>query len=209
MTRTASPEDVLSFWFGENPDTADAVGALVGKWFGGGPAFDEAIREPFGDLPEAGLAGQLDEWRADPRGTVALVVVLDQFPRNLFRDSAESFRYDALGLEIARDAIERGWDQQVSPLEALFLYLPFEHAEDLADQQHSVRLVQSLGGRVPDELRPSFEGFVSFAERHLAVIERFGRFPHRNAVLGRPSTPEEEAYLAGGGDTFGGGSNED
>lgn len=208
MTDNASPEEVLSFWFGENPNTAEAVGSLVGTWFGGGPAFDDAIRASFGALPDAGLAGELDGWRADPQETVALVLVLDQFPRNLFRGSAQSFRYDARGLEIAKHAIERGWDQEVTPLEALFFYLPFEHSEDLADQQRCLRLVESLVGRVSEGLRPSFEGFVSFAERHLAVVERFGRFPHRNEALGRTSTAEEEAFLSGGGDTFGGESGD-
>ncbi len=172
-------ETVLRFWF-EDHDHDD--------WFKGGDAFDEKIRENFLGLYEDGASGALDQWRDTALGSVALCLVLDQFPRNLFRGGPRSYATDAAARTVCNDAIDRGFDRDdaVGDLHRLFLYLPLEHSEDLADQQRCVELIRERIGN--DE-------FVDFALQHLRIIERFGRFPHRNAVLGRASTEEELEFL--------------
>ncbi len=201
-----TPESVIDFWFGDDLDSPDAVAERCRLWFEGDPSFDELVRERFEDLPSQALQGQLDSWRLGVRSNLALVLVLDQFPRNLYRDSAQCFAYDPLAYEVAVAAIEHGFDNELAPLEATFLYLPLEHAEDVDAQARCVSLFRSLLHRAPVALRPQFESFLSYAIRHREVIGRFGRFPHRNAVLGRPSTGEERAYLESGGEAFGGAS---
>ena len=196
-------ESVLHFWFGDDQESPEAIGLLAGRWFGGGPSFDAEIRDRFEGLPPAGLRGELDDWLREPRSLLALILVLDQFPRNLYRESAQSFAHDARALEIARGAVDRGVDAKLTPLEATFLYLPFEHAEDREDQRRCVALFGQLASRSAEPLRPQVESFLAYAEQHQVVIERFGRFPHRNKSLGRPSTPDEIAYLESGGQTFG------
>jgi len=155
-------------------------------WFTRDDAVDAALRERFGHLPEPAIAGELDGWSETPRGAVALVLALDQLPRNLWRGEARAFAGDAKARLVADIAIRRGVDRAVGPDERLFLYLPFEHSEDLADQDRACALIGALGDPV----------YTDYAEQHREVIRRFGRFPHRNAALGRPSTPAEEVYLA-------------
>ncbi len=200
----ASVEDVLDFWFADAMSSASTLEARTATWFRRDEAFDRKIARRFSDLPDAGLSGALDSWADTPRGALAFVVALDQFPRNLHRGSASAFAYDARALDVALRAIESGADGQLHAAEATFLYLPLEHAEDLAMQRRCVALFQALTARAPVAMRESFLGFETFAQRHCNVIERFGRFPHRNEVLGRPSTPEESTYLASDGETFGG-----
>lgn len=176
---TVSPLDVLDFWWLAGP----------AKWFGGGEDFDARCRERFLPAVEAAASGGLDDWARDATGALALVLLLDQMPRNVFRGSARAFEADARAVSVAEKAIEAGFDRAF-PREARgFFYLPFEHAEDMAHQQRSVDLCRVLGDK---EL-------YHYALIHMDVIRRFGRFPHRNKVLGRVSTPEEEAYLASGG----------
>jgi uncharacterized protein (DUF924 family) len=158
----------------------------------------------FGELPERALAGELDAWNAQPRSALARVLVLDQFPRNLYRGTAQCFQYDPRACEVAVMALERGYDSELTPLEATFLYLPLEHAEDISTQDRCVSLFRRLLDRAAVGLRPQFENFLAFAIRHREVIDRFGRFPHRNAALGRPTTNNERSFLESGGDTFGG-----
>lgn len=197
-------ESVLSFWFGDDLSTLDAILARCIVWFARDPSFDEQIRVRFGDLPTHAEQGHLDTWQDDARSSLALVLVLDQFPRNLHRDSNRCFAYDPIAHRVALDAIDRGFDAELAPVEASFLYLPFEHAEDIESQRRSVVLFEQLLDRVPEEMRPHFESTLSFARRHHEVIKRFGRFPHRNALLGRSSTDEELNYLESGGETFDG-----
>ena len=185
------PQDVLDFWFGPAPLAQRA------EWFRKDAAFDAAIRERFADAIAAALAGDLDAWAATPQGALARIVVLDQFTRNAFRDSARAFAGDARALAAACALAERGDDRRLAPLERVFAYLPFEHAEDTAMQVRSVALFSALAREVP-----ALAGFEDYAHRHAVVIERFGRFPHRNAVLDRASTPEEAAYLAQPGAGF-------
>jgi uncharacterized protein (DUF924 family) len=190
-----SPQDVLDFWFGPAPLVERA------EWFRKDAAFDAAIRDRFGGTIEAALTGQpgrgVEAWDATPPGALARIVVLDQFTRNAFRGTARAFAGDALALAAARALVERGDDRRLAPLERVFAYLPFEHAEDAAMQARSVALFGALAREVP-----ALAGFEDYARRHAAVIDRFGRFPHRSAMLGRASTAEEVDYLAQPGAGF-------
>jgi len=201
---TDTPESVLEFWFGHDLDSPDVVAGRARLWFAGDRSFDETIRERFAHLPALAESGELDAWRRAERSCLALVLVLDQFPRNLYRGHARCYECDPLALEIATAALERGFDAELAPLEASFLYLPLEHAEDVAAQRRSVEFFARLTERAPAGQGEQFESFLAYAVRHRDVVERFGRFPHRNALLGRESTAEELAYLEAGGDTFGG-----
>ncbi|MBL8384636.1 MAG: DUF924 domain-containing protein [Burkholderiales bacterium] len=187
-------QDVLDFWFG--PADAPGYGAPRAEWFRKDPRFDAAIRERFADLHAAAHAGALAGWDAAPESTVAAIIVWDQFSRNLHRGDARAFACDALALATARDMIARGWDAVVMPAMRLFVYLPFEHSEDPADQERAVALMRALAADA------RFADLPEWAVRHQVVIQRFGRFPHRNAALGRVSTPEEEAYLREPGSGF-------
>ncbi len=175
-TRIANPQQLIAFWFAE---PAQAL------WFNATPEFDRSLRERFLPTYRAAAAGQLAEWEQTPSGALALAVALDQFPLNMFRGQPESFATEAAARAVAERALARGFDQELTPTERLFLYLPFMHGETLADQERSVQLFERLG--LDDSTR--------FARHHRDLIVRFGRFPHRNAILGRDSTPEEAAYL--------------
>ena len=172
-------EDVVSFWREAGPS----------KWFGGGAAFDTRCRETCLDLHMAAARGELHDWNDAADRALALVLLLDQIPRNVFRGSAHAWAADPLARHYASRAIEAGFDQQVDAGLRLFFYMPFEHSESLADQERSVALHRTLPGKDAD----------AWAEKHYDVIAKFGRFPHRNAALGRISTPEEQAYLDAGG----------
>lgn len=183
-------QEVLGFWFGEAP------GKSRREWFVKDPAFDEEIRRRFGALHERAVRGELDAWRAQPRAALALLVVLDQFSRNMHRGDARSFAADGYALGIAREMVGRGEDKAMLPVERQFVYLPFEHSEDLADQQRALELMRDLDGF------PETQGVSEWARKHLVIVERFGRFPHRNAALGRASTAEEREFLAQPGSGF-------
>ena len=197
-----TPASILDLWFGNDLESPEAVGKLSSRWFASDPAFDELISSRFKSLPDQALLGEFIDWTESPLGTLALVIALDQFPRNLHRGKAQAFAYDSAAVEISREAVSRRVDRELHPLQAVFLYLPFEHAENLDLQNHCVSLFQQLMERAPDPLMNSFASFLGYAERHHVVIEKFGRFPHRNDILGRRSTAEEIEYLRAGGDTF-------
>ena len=187
-------ERVLDFWFG----ACGADGALDPAkkkiWFGDGRKHDAAIRERFGALHERANRGELEkEWTATPTGRIALIVVLDQFSRHIHRDTAAAFAQDPAAQRLAVAGIDQGVDHQLIPAQRVFFYLPLEHAEDIELQRLCVRCFDGLAHTVAPVLRKDYEGFLDYARRHLEVIERFGRFPHRNAMLGRPSRPEEVA----------------
>jgi uncharacterized protein (DUF924 family) len=185
---------VLDFWFGAPGDAHH--GRSRPEWFRKDPAFDGAIRAAFGPLVGEAMAGGLAGWAPSDRGALALTIVCDQFPRNLFRDDARAFALDARALALARTLVAAGRDLRFTPLERGFLYLPFEHAESLDDQRESVRLF----GLLRED--PQAGGAFEWAVRHLVIVERFGRFPHRNAALGRTSTDAEIAFLAQPGSRF-------
>lgn len=186
-------EAVLGFWFGEPEDGAARPREV---WFQRDEDFDAGISSRFRADYERAATGELDDWLATPRGALALAILLDQFPRNLFRGSARAFETDARARSVARTALERGYDVRVSSVERWFFYLPFEHSEDLDDQRLSVELFATLGDDEGSRMVQDYAG------RHMEIIERFGRFPHRNATLGRPSTPEEEEFLRQPGSSF-------
>lgn len=191
-------DEILEFWFGPEPERAQALRGTA--WFKPDPAFDAELRRRFGALHERAAAGDLEHWREEPRACLALILALDQLPRNIFRGGARAFASDAKALELARHAIARGFDRELPAAARMFLYLPFQHSEALADQRRSVELSEAMAED------PESGDNLTYAKTHLEVIERFGRFPHRNALLGRRSTPEEEAYLAQPGAGFGGGA---
>jgi uncharacterized protein (DUF924 family) len=182
--------DVLEFWFGVPPGPSRA------EWFRKDAAFDAQIRNRFGALHEAASRGELEAWRAARETMLALVVVLDQFSRNLHRGDPRAFAQDALALECANEAIARGDDRVLLPVQRQFLYLPLEHSEDLADQERCVELKRAL------EAYPETRGLTEWAEKHRVIIARFGRFPHRNTALSRASTPEEIEFLKQPGSGF-------
>lgn len=188
---TDEVERLLGFWF------ADGLDGFRKAWFERDAAFDAACRDGFGALVAPAREGALDGWAATPRGALALLLLLDQFPRNLHRGSAEAFAADPHARAVARRAVLRDrHDLALPPTARIFLYLPFEHGEALADQDLSVALFEGLRD-IPAMRAPG--GAIDYAWRHRAVIQAFGRFPHRNAALGRASTAAEQAWLAAGG----------
>jgi uncharacterized protein (DUF924 family) len=176
---TAHPNDVIGFWRNAGPE----------KWFKKVPAFDEAIRLKFEPVHHRAARGEYDAWAEDAEGALALLILLDQFPRNLYRNSGHAFATDSKARSIARRAVERGFDKQADPAFRNFFYLPFEHSEDIADQDYALALNTETGD--PDNIK--------WAALHRDIIVRFGRFPHRNAALGRVTTPEEQEFLDEGG----------
>ena len=175
----ASAAEIVSFWSDAGPD----------RWFTKDAAFDDQIRERFLDTYEAAAAGKLSGWEHSAQDALALLILLDQFPRNMFRGDARTFATDPLARAVAAGAIVRGFDSQVPADLRGFFYLPFEHSEDLADQERGIAFYKASGDA--DGLK--------WAEIHADIIRRFGRFPHRNAVLGRATTPEEQKFLDDGG----------
>jgi len=182
------PSIILDFWFEGDPSGRRE------KWFAKNPEFDAECARFTGWIRDARM-GRYDAWAATPKGGLALIVLLDQLSRNVFRGLAEAFAADPHAIGIARGMIEAGFDAKLTAVERLFVYLPFEHAETMEDQNDSVRLFESLGDAAgPDT--------VDYANRHRDVIRAFGRYPHRNAALGRSNTPAEEAWLAQPGAGF-------
>lgn len=165
-------------------------------------ATDKEIRNRFLSYVVAAGAGELDEWRESASGRLALILLLDQFTRNIYRDTPEAFARDERARELCVSGLAEGADQALRPIERVFFYLPLEHSEDIEDQDRCVALFQQLAEDVPAHWKPAFDGFIDFAIRHQAIIQQFGRFPHRNAILGRESTPEETGFLAGPGSSF-------
>lgn len=187
IEKLPSHEDVLRFWFGE-PGSSNYL-QPQSKWFQPSDTFDEEIRQKFRALHEALRKSTLFDWHTSSRGLLATIIVLDQFSRNLFRASPHAFENDDVTLNLARQAIAKGWDQQLAPMERSFLYMPFMHAENLKAQEEGLIHFSTLPSA-------EFQETLHYMQRHHRVIQRFGRFPHRNKVLGRINTPEEERFLA-------------
>jgi uncharacterized protein (DUF924 family) len=178
MSSPVTPHDIITFWRSAGPD----------KWYAKDDAFDQELRDRFMDTWEAARDGKLGAWQESDDGALALLIVLDQFPRNMFRNDARAFSTDALARSVATRAIAEGRDRRIEQEMRAFMYLPFEHSEDITDQERSIALFKSLSA---DSLK--------WAVLHADIIRKFGRFPHRNAVLGRATTPEEAAFLNDGG----------
>jgi uncharacterized protein (DUF924 family) len=188
MQDTGAPavaREILAFWFGPT-DVARA------EWFRKDAAFDDEIRRRFGACVEQALAGELGDWAATPQGALARILLLDQFTRNLFRDTPRAFQGDALALAVAREMVDAGYERVLTPRQRAFVYLPFEHAEDRAMQAQAMRLFGKLAAE-----HPQMQESLAWAAKHEVIIARFGRFPHRNLQLGRVSTEQERAFLQG------------
>lgn len=195
-------QELLDFWFGEQRAEAAWLDARQALWFRGGADTDATLRTRFGALWVEACAGRLDGWAQAPRELLALVLLLDQLSRNLARGTPAAFAQDARARELVHQAHARGWEAGYTPLERTFLAMPLEHSESLADQEACVRTFEALRAQARGSLAPAMEGFLDYARRHRDIVARFGRFPHRNAVLGRASTPEEVAFLREPGNSF-------
>ena len=183
MSKSNTPDDVLSFWFSES---------VKPFWFKKDPKFDWEINQRFINTYQLAKTGALVEWRKNPEDILALIIVLDQFPRNMFRNTPQAFATDAQAVKLTKEALEQNFQQELSPQQQVFLYMPLMHSERQADQSKCVELFTNLGKE--DNLR--------FAIKHQEIINRFGRFPHRNEILGRESTSEEQKFLNQPGSSF-------
>jgi uncharacterized protein (DUF924 family) len=190
-----SSDDVLSFWFGD-------ANAPREQWFRRSDALDQEIRNRFGEAIEQAARGDLDPWKETARGRLAIVVLLDQFSRNAFRATPRSFSQDVRALAIAEEGVDLAQDRMLSPLERSFLYMPFMHAEDRAMQARSCALFERLASEAPAALASYLADAVKYARAHRQIVDRFGRFPHRNATLGRATTAEEAEFLKQPGSSF-------
>lgn len=188
----SAASDVLTFWFG----AVDVYGRSRAEWFRKDPVFDSEIRARFLTLLDSAARGELRDWESSPRGCLALLILLDQYPRNLFRGEARAFATDAEARRICRHVLEHGFDKEFLPVERMFVYLPLEHSEALADQDECYRLMLEL------KPYPETANLHGWADKHRLIIRRFDRFPHRNAALGRDSTAEEIEFLKTPGSSF-------
>lgn len=194
---------VLDFWFGEVPVTPATVKAQSSLWFSGSKNVDFDIERRFGKLVSLAASGMLDDWVKEATSGVALILLLDQFPRNIFRGTAEAFSLDRKALLSCYKLIELDGLSQLSPLMQSFVFLPLEHSESLDDQNRCVEAFQRLLEQSDPEWESVLKGYLDYAEQHRKIILQFGRFPHRNKTLGRESTAEELAYLEAGASSFG------
>lgn len=196
-------QEILSFWFDslDAPDSTIA-GRQAELWWGKSSETDSEIQRRFGDLPEQVEVGALDEWRKSPEGWLALILVVDQFTRNVFRDTPRAFAFDEVARQLCIDGIEAGQDAHLRLIQRVFFYLPLEHSENADHQTWCVDLMRGLVRQAPEDQRAVFENFVGYAEAHKRIIDRFGRFPHRNEILGRASSAEELEFLKQPGSSF-------
>ncbi|UCH47131.1 MAG: DUF924 domain-containing protein [Betaproteobacteria bacterium] len=195
-------ESILRFWFGTATDDLEVSGQCAKMWWKKNPQVDAEIRQRFAAVVDAAASGQCDSWLENARGRLAMIIMVDQFSRNMYRDTPRAFAFDSLALSWAKEGIASGADQTLRPIERIFFYMPLEHSESLEDQQRAVALTTALAAQVTPEKRDLFEGYVDFAKRHRDIVQRFGRFPHRNAILERSSTPEELEFLKQPGSSF-------
>jgi uncharacterized protein (DUF924 family) len=208
MSSPSSANDLLLFWFGPRPYSAERVQQHQRLWFGDRnapeitPQTDELIRERFGGLTHGAANGALSDWESSARRRLALIVVLDQFSRNIYRGSERAYAQDLRALQLTVSGMQVGADATLDPIERLFFYMPLMHAESLQVQEESVAAFRRLVEEAPPDLRSTFEASAKAALEHRNVIERFGRFPSRNLLLGRDSTPEEMEWLRGEGREF-------
>ena len=196
-------EAILSFWFKEQELSAPQIDRRMDIWFSEDPVFDEEIKENFADDVAAACEGELDHWAAEPRGRLALIILIDQFRRNIHRNTADAFSMDKLALKLCVEGAMEKKDQGLSPIQRVFFYMPLQHAESRKVQAKSVELYNRLAEAVSPTYRETFLTVAQFAELHKDIVDQFGRFPHRNRLLGRENTPEEDEYLAGDSPDFG------
>lgn len=190
----STAEGILEFWFG-NPTDAD-YGESRKVWFIKNLEFDQEVRSRFLNDYQQAASGQLNHWKVSPQGCLALIILLDQFPRNMFRGQPQAFATDPQALIYAKYTVAQGFDKELLPIQRQFIYLPFEHSENLANQHQCIELFSTLKDY------PECASCIDYAHRHFKVIETFGRFPHRNEILGRKTTPEEKEFLKQPGSSF-------
>jgi len=198
--------EVRRFWFGRLPLKADGVSERLALWFGSGAEeqrADELVRSRFGALVERAAAGELSTWADSPRRRLSLILLLDQFPRHLYRGTERAFATDREALALTLSGMQSAADAALTPVERIFFYMPLQHAELRDAQEESVAAYRRLLDEAPEDLKAMFASALESAELHRSIVARFGRFPHRNRVLGRPSTADEEAFLGQAGRTFG------
>lgn len=194
--------ELLSWWFGEGVTVSEIADEKHGLWFGYKPEQDAEARARFGDLVDQALSGDLSDWVESPHGWLALVLLLDQLPRMIYRGTPKAFAGDERALQLVREGMAHGGDVLLAPIQRVFIYLVLEHVENLGMQDLAVMQFETLRGIAEPKDQKLFAGFLDFAERHRQVIARFGRFPHRNEVLGRTSCEAERAFLAEPGSRF-------
>lgn len=197
-----TPQEIIDFWFGEIGDDGHVTSDRSWLWWKKDPQTDATIRERYEALVQAVAAGEYASWLDTAPGRLARIIVLDQFSRNIYRDTPQAFAYDAMALQMSLDGIQNGHDRQLPLVQRVFFYLPLEHAEDRAMQAESVRLFTLLRDEAPPHLQETYTNYLEYAERHKVIVDRFGHFPHRNAILGRESTAEEVAFLQEPGSSF-------
>ena len=196
-------DEILSFWFKEQALSAPQIDRRMDIWFGEDAEFDAAIKAVFEDDMERASQGQLDHWADEPRGRLALILLIDQFRRNVYRNTAKAFSHDKLALKLCVEGAMAKKDKGLTPIQKVFFYMPLQHAESAKVQAKSVELFNKLAESVSPTFQETFMTVAQFAELHKDVIDQYGRFPHRNELLGRDNTPEEDEYLAGDSPDFG------
>lgn len=196
-------EKILDFWFKEQRLSAPQIDARMDVWFGDDQQFDQQIIDDFGDDVQQAADGALNHWAADATGRLALIILLDQFPRNIYRNKAQAFANDKAALKFCVEGAMEKKDKGLTSIQRVFFYMPLQHAESRKVQAKSVRIFNRIAEAVSPTMKETFETFAQFAELHADVVEQFGRFPHRNQLLNRNNTPEEEEYLAADGPSFG------
>ena len=194
---------VVAFWLGGSLDDPEAAADRREWWYDGGAAVDDEIRKRFGALIPDACNGTLPAWEATSNGALALILLLDQFTRNIYRNTPDAYLGDGRAFEVVNRAIDRGLDRALHPVARIWLYHPFHHAEQVEEQNRGVALLHDIRQSAPGEWHPYIERSITGWGRHRDIVARFGRFPHRNAVLGRTSTSEEQAFLADGAESFG------
>jgi uncharacterized protein (DUF924 family) len=194
--------EVLNYWFGDLESKEEFPLNKSRIWFSGGIEIDQEIKTRFEPLVMKAVDHQLDTWKESPRGRLALIILIDQFTRNIYRGKPEAFAYDSIAQEVALEGLDLGVDQKLFPAERVFFYLPLEHAENLELQELSLVKFKTLVAEASPAIASILESYADYAERHQVIIKRFGRFPHRNAIVGRTSTPEEIEFLKGPDSSF-------
>jgi uncharacterized protein (DUF924 family) len=193
---------VLAYWFGTAGDDAEVADAQSSLWWDHHPAVDAEIRERFSALRAQAVSGALQDWTGTPHGRLALIILVDQFSRNIYRDNRRAYADDARARAWCQEGLARSDDLTLRIIERVFFYLPLEHSENIDDQEHAVKLFEALAGGAAPAHRKRLADFAGYARRHRDIVARFGRFPHRNAALGRESTPEERVFLTQPGSSF-------
>lgn len=197
-----SSEEVLDYWFGSLSSPSDYPSEKASIWFAGGDSVDKEIRLHFSDYVQKAANEELAEWANSPKGRLALIILLDQFTRNIYRNNKKAFAYDHLARKLVLEGIAKGDDRKLYPVERFFFYLPLEHAENRDLQVLSVAVYQKIAEETSGEMRKRASSYLHYAKQHMAIIDRFGRYPHRNIVLGRDSTTEEVEFLKGSNSSF-------